>query len=302
MSKIQAWITAFRLRTLPLAFSCILMGSFLAGYFIQLDYIILFLCLLTTLFLQVLSNLANDYGDAVSGVDGGNRIGPHRMVSSGQLTKGQMRMAIIICSLLALISGLVLLWIALKDQWVTTLIFLAVGLLSIGAAIKYTIGKNPYGYAGLGDLFVFIFFGIVGVYGSYYLQTSSVNWTILLPSITCGLLSVGVLNVNNMRDIESDRSAGKKSIPVRIGNRNAVYYHASLLIGSLVSLIVFALIHFNGITSFLFLLIVPVIFLHFRSVSMKEGAELDPQLKKLAMSTLLLVLLFGTSLWIDSVF
>jgi 1,4-dihydroxy-2-naphthoate octaprenyltransferase len=227
-NTISNWLSAFRLRTLPLAFSCIITGSFLAALY-TFKWEITLLALLTTLFLQILSNLSNDYGDTVHGADSADRIGPKRAVQSGKISKASMKMAMIVFALLALISGLLLLYIAL-DNVKTILIFLLLGLSAITAAIKYTAGKNPYGYKGLGDLFVFIFFGIVGVEGVFFLHTQAFSVNGLLPASAIGLLSVAVLNLNNMRDHVSDAKAGKNTLVVKMGFENAKRYHAALII------------------------------------------------------------------------
>ncbi len=296
MSSFKVWVEAFRLRTLPLAFSSILMGAFLAetsGVF-RVD--ILIWSLLTTLFLQVLSNLANDYGDATSGVDGEQRTGPKRTVSSGLISRGAMKRALVITSLLSFGSGLWLIWIALGDQLIEVIVFLVVGLLAIAAAIKYTVGKTPYGYSGFGDLFVLLFFGLVGVCGSYFLYAGAFNSEILLPALSCGFLAVAVLNVNNIRDIESDQASGKNSIPVRIGRENAIIYHVSLLVGALVLSVIYVSKSNPVWTSYLFLLVCPMLYFNIRAVQSKTKArELDPYLKQLALTTLLYVLLFGIS-------
>ena len=294
MMKFKAWIQAFRFRTLPLAFSCIFMGAFTAGIDGYFDGIILIWSLVTTLFLQVLSNLANDYGDATSGVDGAQRTGPKRTVSSGLITKKEMKNALVVFSLLSFASGLYLIWLAFGDEWTKILIYLILGLGAIAAAIKYTVGKRPYGYAGLGDLFVLLFFGLVGVAGNYFLYTNSLEPSVILPALSCGFLAVGVLNVNNIRDIESDQVSGKYSIPVRIGRRKAIYYHWFLIIASVVSMVGYCLIKELGVGAYLFLLVSPMLFFNARAVKVKRtSAGLDPYLKQLALTTLLFVLLFG---------
>ncbi len=294
MSKAKAWIQAFRLRTLPLAFSSILLGAFLAIGNNVFDGIILTLSLLTTLFLQVLSNLANDYGDAQSGVDGADREGPSRTVQSGLITKQEMKAGLIICSILAFVSGISLIIYAFPGNWELSLIFILLGLAAIAAAIKYTVGKNPYGYAGFGDLFVLIFFGYVGVLGSYFLYAGTLDLLMSLPATTCGLFSVAVLNVNNIRDIESDKISGKNSIPVRLGRSKAVLYHWFILILGITTAVIFAFQ--SGFTDFdwIFLIVLPLVFLNARAVYIKRTAkELDPFLKQMALTTLLFVLLFG---------
>lgn len=293
--KIKAWIQAFRLRTLPLAFSCIFMAAFLAAAQGHFDGWIFGLSLLTTLFLQILSNLANDYGDAASGIDTSeHRTGPKRTVSAGLITKQEMKNGLVICSLLSLVSGVLLIFIAFGDRWVEVIVFLILGLGAIAASIKYTVGKKPYGYAGWGDFFVLVFFGLVGVGGSYFLYTSSLNYWMLLPAISCGLFAVGVLNVNNIRDIESDRISGKYSIPVRLGRKRAIIYHWLILSLGLAAALLYVYAMGPYPSGYLFVLSVPLFLINARAVKVKTTSEqLDPYLKQLALSTLAFVVLFG---------
>ena len=270
------------------------MGAFTAGIDGYFDGVILTWGLITTLFLQILSNLANDYGDASSGVDGEHRTGPKRTVSSGLITKEQMKKALYVFSFLSLASGIYLIWLSFGDQWTKVLVFLVLGLGAIAAAIKYTVGKRPYGYVGLGDFFVLIFFGLVGVGGNYFLYANSLDLLVVLPALSCGFLAVGVLNVNNIRDIESDRASGKSSIPVRIGRQKAILYHWFLIIGSVATMLAYCVIKDLSPGAYLFLLVSPMLFFNARAVKIKTTSEgLDPYLKQLALTTLLFVLLFG---------
>ncbi|TAF65998.1 MAG: 1,4-dihydroxy-2-naphthoate polyprenyltransferase [Cytophagales bacterium] len=291
---LQDWLSAFRLRTLPLAFSGIGLGAFLAASLQRFNLWICLLSLLTTLFLQVLSNLANDYGDSVHGADSETRKGPQRAVQKGTITASQMLKAIYICSAFAFITGLTLLLVALQNL-TDILIFLGLGVLAIIAAITYTAGKRPYGYAGLGDLSVLIFFGGVAVLGSVYLHAHTLKWLFLLPALSAGAFAVGVLNINNIRDIDSDQQAGKKSIPVRIGRKNAIYYHWFLLLAGISSTVVYASQQFTSPVQWLFLLAIPLFIHNGRQVSRfaQEPRQIDPYLKQMALSTLLFVLLFG---------
>ena len=257
------------------------------------------LTLLTAFLLQILSNLANDYGDAISGVDSDIREGPSRMVQSGAITKRAMRYAVIIFSLLSLLVGCSLLYLAFPRDVISFLIFLPIGLLGVVAAIKYTVGRHPYGYAGFGDLFVFVFFGIVLVCGTYYIQSKTIDWTVLLPAASFGFFSMGVLNVNNIRDIESDRASGKNSIPVRIGRRNAVKYHIFLLQGGVLTSLMFVYLNFQGWGQLIFLLTNILFILNIRAVSNKRLDELDPYLKQMALSTLLFSILFSIGIMIS---
>lgn len=290
------WLKAFRLRTLPLALSCIGMGGFLAAAEDAFRWDIFSLCIITTIFLQILSNLANDYGDSIHGADNADRKGPSRAVQSGVISAENMKLAVIIFVLLCLLSGSSLLLVAFGLDWNAILFFFGLGLLSILAAIAYTVGKKPYGYAGLGDLSVLIFFGLVGVMGSYYLFTKQVTVIKILPALSCGFFSMAVLNINNIRDIESDRKAGKYSIPVRIGREKAIFYHWILLITGISTAIIYTAMNFNSEWQFLFLLSIPLFLLNGKAISSKPSHELDPYLKQMALSTLLFVILFGTGL------
>lgn len=296
MSAVKIWLKAFRLRTLPLALSCILMGGFLAAAEDAFLWAVFLWCILTTVFLQILSNLANDYGDTIHGADSAERTGPARAVQSGLITPAQMRRAMYLFILLSLISGLTLLYTAFGLNWNAIIFFFGLGVLSILAAIAYTVGRKPYGYIGLGDLSVLIFFGLVGVMGSYYLFTQSLQWQQVLPAISCGMFSIAVLNINNIRDIESDRLAGKFSIPVRIGRKNAVLYHWALLIIGFLSAIMFTLLTSQSPWQWLFVLSSPLFVRNAAAVAQKPSPELDPFLKQMALSTLLFVILFGVGL------
>lgn len=291
----KSWIEAARPRTLPLALSCILMGSFLAASTGKFSWTVAVLSVVTTILLQVLSNFANDYGDAVNGKDTELREGPRRAVHSGAIPAATMLKAIVIFSILALISGISLLTIALKGAPANTFwVFLGIGIACIIAAITYTAGKRPYGYVGLGDLSVLIFFGWVGVIGSSYLHTHVWNWGLLLPATSCGLFAVGVLNINNIRDIESDKATGKNSIPVRLGRDKAILYHWTILTVGMLCVLIYTFQHFSGYTSLLFLLSFPLFIRNGLAISrLKKASELDPYLKQMALSTLLFVVLFG---------
>ncbi len=295
-TSIKTWISAFRLRTLPLALSSIAMGSFLAAAQGKFNGLIFFLCCLTTIFLQILSNLANDYGDSVNGADHDERKGPMRAVQSGAISARTMRNAMFLFVVLSLISGISLLLVSFGLNYQLLIVFLGLGVLSIVAAIAYTVGKRPYGYAGLGDVSVLIFFGLVGVMGSYYLFTQTFSAELILPALTCGLFSVGVLNINNVRDIESDKKAGKNSIPVRIGKKNAAVYHWFLLFGGLIAAVIYSFSNYHSAFQFLFLITLPLFIKIGAAVSKKPSDELDPYLKQMALSTFLFVMLFGFGL------
>lgn len=304
----KPWISAFRLRTLPLAVSSILVGSALAWFAENSWHTyehrapVSILALLTAILLQILSNLANDLGDHQHGTDNQYRVGPERAVQSGTISPASMERAMIICGVLAFISGCALIVTALDFSY-PMLAFLALGLIAIGAAIKYTFGKNPYGYAGLGDVSVFLFFGIVGVCGTFFLHTRTFEWPVLIPAIAFGLLSAGVLNVNNMRDIENDRASGKRTLVVRMGGSAAKAYHATLIICAIISLLAFILVFDASWVAdgsrmlWLPVLAFPGFIIHLkRVVTNKDPGLLDPQLKTLAMTTFITALLFSLGL------
>lgn len=295
MTKTKAWISAMRLRTLPLALSCIMLGSFLAAQKGVFNFNICILAVLTTIVLQVLSNFANDFGDGIKGTDNEERIGPERALQSGIISPSEMKAAVIVSSTLSLLLGI---WLIVEafgvDQFWRISIFLVLGLASIVAAVKYTMGKKAYGYSGFGDLFVFLFFGLVGVVGSYYLYTKYVDLLVFLPAISFGMLSAGVLNLNNMRDQESDLNAGKNTLVVKIGAKAAKKYHAFLLITPVVLCFLYNLLQYKNIYQFLFLLVVPVLLKNLLIVNKEDDlVKLDPLLKQLAITSMLFALLFG---------
>lgn len=295
MANAKAWLEAARLRTLPLSVSGILVGSFyaLSQPDIPFKWGILGFALLTTLGLQVLSNFANDYGDGVKGTDNENRIGPQRAIQSGAITVPAMKKGIIITAILTMIAAVTLIYLAFgKDNFAYSLFFFVLGLACVTAAIKYTVGKSAYGYKGLGDLFVFIFFGLVSVLGCYFLFAKQIDGLIVLPAIAVGLLSVAVLNLNNMRDQVSDAMSGKNTIVVKMGPKNAKLYHYSIIITALVLTLVFAILNHFKPLQYLFLIAYIPLVLHLKTVAQNTvPRDLDSELKKVALSTFLLSVL-----------
>ena len=292
---IKAFIKAARLRTLPLSLSGIIVGSFLAyanGYF---DWKICVLAMVTTIGFQVLSNFANDYGDGVKGTDNDDRIGPKRALQSGEISPKQMLTVIKLTGFVTFMIALLLIYISFGQEHILFFfIFLVFGIASIAAAIKYTMGKKAYGYSGYGDVFVFLFFGWLSVVGSYFLYAKDLDITLFLPATTIGFLSVGVLNLNNMRDRESDAKANKKTVVVKIGAEFAKYYHYYLLIASFLLALLYVMIHYRTQKQFLFIIaFIPVIKHLYTVYKNTDAKELDPELKKLALSTFLFAILFG---------
>lgn len=300
MTKTQAWVKAFRLRTLPLSFSNIILGTALAAQTQSIQYTVFGLTLLTTLLLQILSNLANDYGDAEKGTDNDQRVGPQRAIQSGAITQNEMKKAMVLFSFLAFLSGIALLFVAFDGQinWYF-LTFILLGVASIGAAIKYTVGKGAYGYAGLGDVFVFIFFGLVGVMGTYYLQTQALDWKMLLPASTMGFFSSAVLNLNNMRDIVNDKEMGKHTLVVKLGAQKARMYHFLLFVLADVFYATYVfLVGENDSHLWMWLPLIVMVVIHVvhlkKVFSVTDPKNYDPELKKVALSALL----FAVLVWI----
>lgn len=290
---------AVRLRTLPLALASIAMGSFLAADEGLFKVSIFILAAVTTIFLQILSNLANDYGDSLHGADSIDRKGPKRSVQSGNISARSMKIAISITAILSLSSGTLLLLTAIENLDASFFIFFLLGIAAVLAAMGYTMGKNPYGYTGLGDLFVLLFFGLLGVLGTCFLYSGYLNAYHILPALTSGLFATAVLNVNNIRDIESDNLAGKRSVPVRIGRQKAVIYHWLLLGTGFGLAVIYVIIEYDSPFQFLFIISLPLFIQNGLEVQNKSTAsELDPSLKKMAISSLIFTLLFGVGLLI----
>jgi 1,4-dihydroxy-2-naphthoate octaprenyltransferase len=288
------WIRAARPRTLVLAVSTVGMGSFLAAFERELNWITLFLTVVTAILLQILSNLANDYGDWEHGADHAGRSGPTRAVQSGQIPANKMRNAIIQLAVGTVVIGIILVWYALgTDRLVGFLLFIAIGSMAVWAAVSYTTAGVAYGYAGLGDIAVFIFFGWVGVLGSIYLQTTTIEPLHLLPATSCGLFAVGVLNVNNIRDAISDKEAGKKTIPVRYGLLRARLYHMAILSIGMLAALIFVFADYRSNWQILFLISLPLYVNNIVAVIKKSPNQLDPYLKQLSLATLLFVVTFG---------
>jgi 1,4-dihydroxy-2-naphthoate octaprenyltransferase len=296
--QLKPWIIAARLRTLPLAVSNILLGSFLAYNQGKFSIIILLLGLATAVLLQVLSNFANDYGDFINGADEKRISKYERVLQSGKISPKQMRWMLIILTLLTFVTGISLIIFAANALGTIALVvFFGIGILCIIAAITYTIGKKPYGYIGMGDIAVFIFFGIVGVCGIYVLQTRQWDWHVLLPAASFGLLSVGVLNINNIRDLESDRISGKKTLVVRIGLEKAKIYHTWLILIAVILGIVSTLLDFHSAFQLLYLLTIPFFIMNvYRVRSSKYSGMLDDELRNLSLTAFFFSVTYGLGL------
>lgn len=294
MPSFKVWLSAARPRTLPLSISGILVGGGLALQEGQFSWLIFALAILATLGFQILSNYANDYGDGVKGTDNEDRVGPARAMQSGLLTAQHLKKAITVTSVITLIIVLVLIFVSFgRDQFLLSLLFLLLGVAAIISAIKYTVGKSAYGYRGLGDVFVFLFFGLVGVLGSFFLFTQFISFTQVLPAITIGALSTMVLHLNNMRDREADKKVGKNTLAVVLGASGAEKYHLILFFTALICWIIYVVLSGVHFLDYISLVAFIPLFKHIVTVKKTDvHALLDPELKKVALSTFLLAALF----------
>ncbi|MCB0445172.1 MAG: 1,4-dihydroxy-2-naphthoate octaprenyltransferase [Gelidibacter sp.] len=295
MNKLKPWLSAFRLRTLPLSVSGIILGSCFAHYNGYFDAMVFILAILTTIALQILSNLANDYGDGIKGTDNEHRVGPERAIQSGQITPHEMFEALKINILIVIALSIFLIYMAFgHDHFLYTLLFFVLAGLSIYAAMRYTVGDSPYGYRGLGDIYVLIFFGLLSVIGSYFLYAKRLDHIVVLPAITLGLLSVGVLNLNNMRDIESDKMSNKITFAVKLGKQNAKKYHLFLISAAMIISLIFAILYYRSFYNFLFLIAFIPLILHLKKIAKAQKSDdFDSQLKVLALTTFLFSILLG---------
>lgn len=295
MSNIKKWLSAFRLRTLPLSVSGMIVAGALAAYNGTFKYSIFILAILTTISLQILSNLANDYGDGTKGTDNDDRVGPKRAIQSGAITPEEMLHAIKMNILVSIVLAFSLIYAAFgaKHVWLGFL-FLFLGLASIYAALKYTIGDKPYGYRGLGDVFVFVFFGLVSVIGGYVLFAKQIDHVVFLPACALGLLSVAVLNLNNLRDIISDKKSQKITLAVKLGFDKAKKYHYFLVGTAILLSFLFGVLYYTSVYNLVFFIAYIPLFKHLKTVKNNTvPADLDPELKKLALSTFLLSVLLA---------
>jgi 1,4-dihydroxy-2-naphthoate polyprenyltransferase len=300
MKNLSVWMNAARPRTLPLALSGTILGSCLAAAEGLFSWSVFFLASVTTVLLQILSNLANDYGDFINGKDTADRIGPVRMVQSGQIEPQRMFRALIFLGIITFISGTALITAGTPGPATgEAALYFLMGIAAIAAAVKYTVGKNPYGYRGWGDLAVFIFFGLLGTLGTYYLHTHHLKFDLILPAASIGLLSTGVLNLNNLRDEESDRRANKRTLVIILGNRNARMYHMLLLLSAVSTGLIYTILNYHSGFQLVFLISLPPLYRNIVAVFRNtRPEELIAELKKLSLSTLLFSLTFGTGILI----
>ena len=299
--RYSAWWQAMRLRTLPLSVAGILIGSSAAVKQGAFDWMIFSLILATAAALQVLSNFANDYGDSQHGADNSERQGPKRAVQANIISKNAMRMAIVVTAFLCLLLGSVLLFFVFPlDEWNNLVIWFAVGLLSIGAAVGYTMGRLPFGYYALGDVAVFLFFGIVAVVGTHFLMLQTIENTIWLAATSSGFFCVSVLNINNIRDLESDQRAGKRTVAGFLNSLGASWYQLTSTTFGMLLFVIYAFFNEGNLSSYLFCLTFPLFIYNTRSVFRYRTSpkSLDPYLKQMAVSYFLLALLWFLGIWL----
>lgn len=291
---LKACIKSMRLRTLPLSLAGVILGVTLAADKTDVSPWTAALIFLTTVCLQILSNLSNELGDTLSGTDSADRQGPKYALGSGDMTIGDIKKLILMFIGLCVISGLAMIQVSFGSLFKTESICLeALGAAAIVGAMKYTLGKNPYGYRGLGDVFVFIFFGLVSVLGGYYVAARELPPILmLLPAAAIGLFSVGVLNVNNTRDMKTD-AVNRVTVAIRLGLRGARIYQTVLIAMGWVLMVTFCLLYKPAPGHFLFLAVAPLHMVHLRGVWTRTEKALDPMLPLLVMSTFILSILAG---------
>ena len=305
MATLNTWIRAARPRTVLLSFSGVLLGGFLAATKVSepvkgpAPWLVILFCAITAILLQVLSNLANDYGDFKKGTDSAKRVGPQREMQSGAITEKEIRIGIAVVSALCLFFGGVLIFFLAKPTWQELAVFAALGIGAILAALLYTLGKHPYGYQGLGDLFCFLFFGWAAVFGTFYLATKTLDFCVLLPASAMGFLSNAVLNINNMRDYANDKANGKNTLVVKLGLQRAFVYHVLLLVLPFVCLSVFLCLEHASWFTHAFWLLFPLFLMDLRAIfkTFESGCS-DRLLPKQVVQTFLLVLVFGLMLMV----
>ena len=294
MSKLKAVVFSMRLRTLPLSLSGVVMGLMLAMKTHEASMWLIVWLLLTTVCLQILSNLSNELGDFLKGTDGEQREGPLYSLAQGAIGVRDFKLLIAVFVFLCCGFGAAMIWTSFGTFWAwQPLMLLALGVAAIWAAMHYTLGKNPYGYKGLGDVFVFVFFGLVSVLGAYYVVAHSIDsWSLLLPAITIGCFSVGVLNVNNIRDMESD-AATRITLPLKIGELNAKIFQSVLIALGWICMTFFTLITYTSLWDFLYFITLPLFLIHMNMVWKRTGKALDPALPLLVISTFAFAILAG---------
>ena len=293
MKSLKPYVVAMRLRTLPQSLAGVSLGLMLAASDYVVKPSVMVFTLLTAVFLQILSNTCNELGDYLKGTDRlSDRQGPDYTLTKGLISEKEYRAMIAVYIVLSVLSGLAMIWFSFGTFFdYGPFITMLLGVAAISGAVKYTLGRHPYGYKGQGDLFVFIFFGIVSVLGSYFVATHEIRTAILLlPAMSIGCFSTAVLNVNNIRDMECD-AATRRTIPVRIGEKKAKVYHTCLIAAGWVCMLSFSMLRIFDRWHYLYVLSLPLFVFHLIRVWQLSGKALDPQLPLLVISTFIFALL-----------
>ncbi len=295
MKKLKYCLVAMRFRTLPLSLAGVVLGLLLAAADYWVNWKVILFLILTTACLQVLANICNELGDFLSGVDDASkRKGPKYTLSTGLLSVRDFKVMIAVVIVLTIACGLAMIWFSFGSLLsLEPILLMILGAAAIMAAIRYTIGRNPYGYRGLGDIYVFLFFGIIAVSGAYFVCTHTMRWLMLLPSAAIGCFSIGVLNVNNIRDIETDSASGRTSVPIKLGERGGKWYHTALIVLGWACMVAYTLFRVFDPWHYLFVLTLPLFVMHLIKVWKNSGKALDPALPQLVMSSFAFALLGG---------
>lgn len=297
--RTRAIITSLRLRTLPLSLAGVILGVMLAASEYKISGWAALFIFLTTICLQILSNLSNELGDVLRGTDTEERQGPRYGLDQGLVSIPEMKRLISISATMAAVFGMVMVWVSFGTLFcVKSVCLLVLGAAAIWAAMHYTLGKNPYGYRGLGDLFVFIFFGLVSVLGGFFVAAHTISsWWLLLPAAAIGCFSVGVLNVNNIRDMKTD-AANRTTVAIKLGERNARRYQTALVCAGWLLLLIFTAFYRFSPWHFFFVVTIPLYVKHLKGIWTLRERALDSMLPLLVISTFILSLILGSTFMI----
>ena len=293
---VKSCLKSMRLRTLPLSLAGVIAGVALASSAVTPETPVVVALVFTTAFLQILSNLSNELGDTLHGTDTDDRQGIHYSIQDGEMTVPQMKRLIAVIAALCCVSGLIMVWCSFGTVFsLRPICLLALGAAAIWSAMHYTLGDNPYGYRGLGDLFVFIFFGLVSVLGAGYVCSHTICLSWLLPAAAFGCWSIAVLNVNNIRDMKTD-AATRTTVALRLGLKNARIYQTVLIAAGWLLMPAYSLLTATGWWQWLYFITVPLFALHLRGVWTREDRALDPMLPLLVMTAFITSILFSVFL------
>lgn len=294
--KLRSAIRSLRLRTLPLSLGGVVLGALLAASDFVVSPWVMVLLFLTTVFLQILSNLSNELGDVLNGTDTPDRQGPDYGIAEGGLSVSDMKRLISAIATACALSGCAMIWVSFGTLFsIRSISLLILGALAIIAAMRYTLGPSPYGYRGLGDIAVFIFFGLVSVLGGYYVCAHTIiSPMLILPAAAVGFFSVGVLNVNNIRDMKTD-SINRVTVAIKLGLKGSRIYQTVLIALGWILLVCFTAVYKPSPWHYLFLIVFPLHLIHLKGIWSRKEKALDPMLPLLVMSTFLLCLILGIS-------